>query len=634
MNSARVLFSALFLVASPLSAIAGPADDLSAAIIRDLGAANLTGSAVGTARDAGSDLVLANVTFTSAGARAVTVKIATVTVTGAAPNGVAQKARVVLEGLEATDSSGPVNKAPRVEASSVDGPVAALLATFVSPDPFLAIGSDANLAALTAPSIVIPTMETTRQTAGQARTATWRDTRIEGLAGGKITTMTIAAITTTRGTGDKAEIGRVAISGYDLKAATTNDNATRTLMDGMTIAGMSGSSARGAPFKIETIAIGRMALKPGQKPVAELFESLSAMPRGPLAGIDDQRRAAGVFADLFSRFDIERVEFRKLSGESASGKPIAFDTFALRGIADGKITAIELSGISNIDDTGRNTTIGRMVMEGLDVSGAIDLAREFSAGRYSQGDAFPQRAYPEFRRFALEGTVVKDAAGMSLGELGLFALENGPRIGIVPTRIRARIADFVAPIADAKMAAQLGPIGITDKIKLNADAELEYVESARELRIGGINVALAEAGSLRLTATIGGIERSALEALPRNPEAITTAARAGPLALRYTEEGAVAALIAKLAEDQDVEEDEIVTQLKAQFGAILSQMVPDKGMAARFTRTIGEFLEDPHSLNLSIRPKGDIPFAALGLMMAASPGSIFGLFDVTIEANK
>ena len=87
----------------------------------------------------------------------------------------------------------------------------------------------------------------------------------------------------------------------------------------------------------------------------------------------------------------------------------------------------------------------------------------------------PPTAYPDIRRVVAEDIDVKQGA-TRLAKVGRFEVESGQRIGLVPSRLRAKLTGFEAPITGAQRA-QVAPIGLTNMVKLAAEIDLEYVDT-------------------------------------------------------------------------------------------------------------------------------------------------------------
>jgi hypothetical protein len=636
--SVTLRLSAAFVIAFSTAAAAGPADDLSRAALAGLTALQITGGAVGEARDDGSNVVLGNVTFSSAGAQPIGVKIARVTVTGGVgSNDALSNSRIVLEGLEGTGADGQAYRAERVEIAGAQGSFAAILGGLATREPFFQGASEAAVTGFSAQSIDVPTMTLVRKREARLEQAAYRNLRLNNYQRGKVAETTIASVITTPqdggSQGQRVEIGPSRFLGLDVAAGVKTGNVTTVALEGGELGQISGTSAQNVPFRIERITFGKVSMRPGERSLVALTQTMQEIdPAG--ASEESRRRTMGVVAELFSRLDIERVEMANFSGQTRENLPVSMARFAIAGVAQGRIASIEFGGITAPAQGGQTTTVGRFTLEGIDATGLIALGKDFAEGSYSPGKPVPPTAYPEIRRILAETIEIKERTGVRLAKLDRFEIEAGPRIGLMPTRVRARVTGLEAPVNDARQRAQLAPVGITDKINMAAELEIEYVEAARELRMRTFNVAVNDVGALNLVMTIGGLDRAQIEALPGSAAVLGLSAKAGALRITYTENGGVAALLTHSAQQAGMEEEAFTEQLKAQVGMMVGQFIPDQALATRISEAVGEFLDDPTSLAIAAAPKGDIPLAALAVALRGSPFAALPMFTIQVTANE
>jgi hypothetical protein len=635
-RTAPLRLSAALILAMSAAAHAGPAEDLSKAAAAALAGLQVSGATFGEAREEGSNLVFTGVTFASTGARAVGVKVNRITVTGGASGDSLQSARVLMEGVEGTGSDGPAYRADRVDVTSAQGSLAALLASLAAGEPLFSGSSQAALTGFSAERIDIPSLTITRRQLGRVDEGVYRDVRFNRFARGKIGEITIAGLSTSSSQGNagpKVEIGAIRLTGVDATTAVQTGTTSTVALESGTIEQMRGTNQTGQPFTIERLIIGKITMRPGERSLLAITETMRDID--PSATDDaGRRRSIGAAAEIFSRLDIERIEMVNFKGQSPNNEEIAMERMAFVGLSQGKLGSIEINGMAAPATDGQRTRIARFAIEGIDGSGLVALGKEMSEGRFAQGQTVPPSAYPDIRRILFEGVAVSDRAGRSIGQVGRFEIEAGPRIGLMPTRLRASLTGFEAPVTDPVQRAQLAPLGIEDKISLTSEFEIEYVEAARELRLRNFNITVADVGALTLAMTIGGLERQQIEGLPGTAATLGLAAKAGPLTLSYSEDGGVAALITHTAEQAGVEEDAFTEQLKEQASALIGQFIQDKALAGSIRTAFSTFLDDPNSLTISATPKGDLPLAALGMAARSSPLALLPMLNIQVRANR
>ncbi|QCI66679.1 hypothetical protein [Phreatobacter stygius] len=633
---ATLRLSAAMLLVLTAAAAAGPADDLKGATVSALSGLQIPGAAIGEARDEGSNLVLSNLTFAAAGERPVGVKITRATISGGPVNGDALTgARVQLEGIEGTAADGQAYRLATAEITGAQGSFAALLASFATREPFFSGASENALTKFSADRISVPSMTVTRRRPARTEEATYNTLAISRYAQGKMAELTIAStVISPAEAGRKVESGAMRFVGFDLTAGVRTGGGAFNALDSGTIEQLRGTGANGAPFSIERIAIGRVTMRAGERSLVALSQAFTEVD--PTGSGDDaaSRRSLGAMAEVFARLDFERIEITNFRGQGEGRQAFEMQRFAIAGVTQGKIASIEMGGLVAHERRGQITRIGRFLVENIDASGLVALGKDYGEGRFTPGATPPASAYPDVRRILTEDITVTQATGQPLGSVQRAEIEAGPRIGLMPTRIRARITGFDAPITDARQKVQLAPLGIEDKITLAAELEIEYVEAARELRMRTLNVDVNDVGALNLALNIGGIDRAAVEALPASATLLGLAAKAGRLVLSYKESGGVASFLTHTAEQAGVEEEAFTEQLKMQLTAMVGQFVPDKLLASQITTALATFLDDPNSLVITATPKGDVPLAALAMAAQGSPLALLPMFNVTVEANK
>jgi hypothetical protein len=635
--SASLFLSAAFVIATGSLALAGPADDLSRAAVSGLSSLQISGAAVGEARDEGSNVVLSNVTYSTAGNRAVGVKITRATITGGVGSTDAlSNSRIVLEGVEGTGSDGQSYRIDRAEFAGAQGSFAAILGSLATREPFFQGASEASVTGFSAQSISVPAMTLQRRREARMEQASYSNIRLNDYRQGKIAELTIAGVTTAPAqgqTGTQVQMGASRFVGFDASAGTRAGNTTTVALESGSIEQIRGTNQQGAPFAIDRINFGKVSMRPGERSLVALTQTMQEIdPAG--ASEESRRRTMGVVAELFSRLDIENVEMLGFKGDSAQNQPVAMARFGIRGVSQGRIAAIEFGQLAVTDRTGQATTIGKFSIESIDATGLIALAKDFADGAYSAGKPVPPSAYPDIRRMSMEAVSVKNPAGQNMGTVDRFVVEAGPRIGLMPTRVRAELTGVTAPINDPRQRAQLAPIGLTDKVNLAANLDIEYDEGSRELRLRTVKVEVDDVGTLELALTIGGLDRAQIEQLPASAAVLGLSAKAGRLVLTYTEDGGAAAFITHVARQAGMSEDDFKEQIKQQAGMMIGQFIADKALADSITEAFGEFVDDPSSLAITLTPKGDIPLAALAVALRGSPFAAIPMFNIEIKANE
>ncbi|AVO44242.1 hypothetical protein [Phreatobacter cathodiphilus] len=636
---APLRLSAVLLLAMGSQALAGPADDLSRAAVGAMPSLQMGGAAIGEARDEGGNAVLVNVTFSSTGAVPIGVRIGRATITGApGADGALSNARVLLEDVEGTGADGQGYKLARAEFQGAQGSLAAILGNLATQAPLVQPANEGTATGFSAQAIAGRDLVVTQARQNRQQTVRYGEIALTGYERGRVAELvvrTTQAAPTDGQPGPAASAASIRLNGLDMAAAVRASGPVGVWMESGVVEGISIASPRpGAPpFAIARIAMGKVSLRPGTQSIAALTESMQAL--GPAEDDAARRRQAGLAAEFIERFDMERFEIAGISGQSPEGLPFRIERFVFSGLSQGRLASVAMSGVSAASREGQDTTIGQISVEGIDASGLLALGKDYAAGRFAPGQTMPPQAYPHVARIVLEEVDVKQrGTSQQLAKVGRFEVESGPRVGLMPSRLRAKLTGFEAPITNARQRAQLAPLGLTDSISLGAELEIDYVEGAKELRMRTFNVEVDDVGSLNLVMTVGGLDRGQIEALPGSAAVLGLSAKAGAITLTYTEDGGVANFISHLAGQTGMSEDDFKEQIKTQAQAMVGQFIQDRAVAEQIVEAFGEFLDDPTSLAVTLTPKGDIPLAALAVALRGSPFAAMPMFNIAVKANE
>lgn len=609
------------------AALAGPANDASAALSRDLATLAANAPRVGSARDVGSDIVLTDVAFSFQG----TTRIGQITITGRslAPGGL-DGARVVLENVEGLGVGDAGFRARRMELTNVTGTLAATLMTFAAPEgPLRGPAGDAGRVRVE--RVDVPDMTAIRTQGGQRIETTFSTLSLRGVEGGRVTQLSIAG---ARGPapGGRGEntIGRITAEGVYALAGARRGTGPEVALESATIENLRVVGHRGEPLAMARILIGRVTVQPGEGALHDLTEQLSALAATPLIGLDI--RFFPILARFAERLSIERVQIEDLRSQGARGEGFGIQRFTISDIAGGKVGLIEMVGFSGPDQQGNRTRLGRMAFEGLDASTLLTFAKDLPAS--GAAPKLSWGSYPHLSRALLENVELSSRAGDEIAKLQRAELELGPRVGPVPTRLRMRVSRLDGKITDEAQRRHLRPIGIEDQLSFNGLLDIEYVEDARELQVRDLTLEVADVGKLTLTGIIGGIDRQALAELPESVAHLGLGATLGRLSLAYVEAGGVAALMEHTAEQAGIDEDVLRGSIVRQARATLSQAVPDQALVSRLMRALDAFLEDPKNIAITMTPRADLPLAILGMVAQASPFALIPMLDVAVTANQ
>ncbi len=278
--------------------------------------------------------------------------------------------------------------------------------------------------------------------------AVYRDVRMTNYQRGRVAELAIAGIATNPSegqAGQRIEIGASRFIGLDTAAGVRTGNATSVALESGSLGAIRGAGANGIPFTIDSITFGKVSTRPGERSLVALSQAMQEIDPAS-TNEDSRRRSMGLLAEILARLDIERVEMAGFRGQTEQRQPVVMNRFALAGVSQGKIASFEFAGMQ-VSANNQDTSIGRITVEGIDAPASWRLPRT-SPRAASPGQPVPPTAYPDVRRVLAEDIDVKQAR-TRLAKVGRFEVESGQRIGLVPSRLRAKLTGLEAPITGA-----------------------------------------------------------------------------------------------------------------------------------------------------------------------------------------
>lgn len=196
------------------------------------------------------------------------------------------------------------------------------------------------------------------------------------------------------------------------------------------------------------------------------------------------------------------------------------------------------------------------------------------------------------------------------------------------------LTNLTAPVSilpDDEMRQQLTDLGYSD-LSLTAGLTLSWDTDKGDFRLEDLTLHSRDVGSLSMDVHLGNLPLSIFD----KPEAIENRMMEGTLVsanATYGNEGVVekgfAAQAKKLNQDGD-------TYRKNMAGAVplMLSFLNDKTIQDKFSNPIKDFLNDPKSLILSLKPKAPVPFSILSSFTPDDPAEGFKLVGLDLKANQ
>jgi len=186
-------------------------------------------------------------------------------------------------------------------------------------------------------------------------------------------------------------------------------------------------------------------------------------------------------------------------------------------------------------------------------------------------------------------------------------------------------------IDDPDADAVLGGLGI-EKIVFNQDIHIDWDESTGDVTIDRLVVDLGRFGKASGRMQIGGVPRFVLEN-PENPEALMVTANLKSLELDFENAGVVEATVAMWARNDGTSENEAKTAILLQLLEALTPFA-SKEFLSEVEAELSDFLENPKSFHVTLKPANPLPVAQIAAGFMTSPQTLPQLLGLTIEANQ
>lgn len=308
----------------------------------------------------------------------------------------------------------------------------------------------------------------------------------------------------------------------------------------------------------------------------------------------------------FARFQIQDLKTIEPVGGGAA-KLLVLDK-----LDGGVLAEMRFEGVTG-DSDGRSATFGLFSVSGLDLPTLITLA-------HADDPTDPAIALSGFH--ALSGVTLSDI------EVPLDGSDDAP---LAPARIgRASLSwgDFPAPKAQLpgrilfELKDVTGPIDAEDGEPFNTLAAAGLKEATFSLSLGAVYDAGSQSVSLSpavvevkdafrtaFTARLDNLPASAFA----NEEGLTAALpglNMGPAQLTISDHGLAQLMLQRLAEADGQSVDAYRAQLLELLNEGIAAVAPGAPEAAAVAQAIAQFIRDPKTLEITMTPKGRVPFLA------------------------
>jgi len=177
-----------------------------------------------------------------------------------------------------------------------------------------------------------------------------------------------------------------------------------------------------------------------------------------------------------------------------------------------------------------------------------------------------------------------------------------------------------------------------EKVSLDASFSGTWDDKAGRLDIPAITVGAADMGTLKISATLGGVTPEVVEAMKKaegdqaKQMELIQSLSVEALSVRWDDASLAGRILTMQAKEQGVDTKTYAKQLKLILPAILS-MIGNKDFEKQVASAAGAFLEAPKSLTVSARPKAPVPFGQIMGAAMMAPQSLPTVLGAQVSAN-
>jgi hypothetical protein len=305
-------------------------------------------------------------------------------------------------------------------------------------------------------------------------------------------------------------------------------------------------------------------------------------------------------------------------------------------IDKGRFERISIDGIEGkfmIKEAGAGSlSSGPIVMQDGDFSKMLDAARNgdmldgvAKLGAFSWAGLqmnFPDKDTP------------RTAVGGNLYKIGLASLKGSTTYaGEVPLKSVGALEGmtFVAPLA-SEAGRALASFGY-EKLDVGMTFEGVYDPAKRAYSLNDYTISGVSAGALKFTGAFGGLESKAL--VGEGDERLNALSRGdvSALTLNYVDRGLFGKALGFYASSVGKDVESVRSEWAMLVTGLLPMLMGGDPASLKIAESLGAFVRDPKSLNVSLKAKG-APVRFLDAPTLADPSAFLAKVDVAVTANK
>ncbi len=505
----------------------------------------------------------------------------------------------------------------------------------------------ARLSRLNAATIAIPEATYVQTVGDRSETTTYRGIvarnvvngrigRLEG-AGGAMTS-TLKSARTYEGT-----YGAWSVDSLDLPLSVRlyvdtarPDEKPAPVYANYRMAEVALKTADGQDVRFEAFRSDGLTAMPGAKPMLATVEAM----QGAEGKSDDEKLAISMdLLDQFRAYTLGQTEVIGLIVNGTdNGKTFAMNIRRLGFSVDAAIN-LSIEG-TTIEGPQAKVAIGAMTLKDVFLSDAFASLGTVAVGPAAAAKIDPASFIPRFSRFEISGFSAEapDAAQPERRnrlDLRQFAVDAWGHAGPVPTGLAVRFDNLKveglerSQNENVRRLVAMGYRAIDVSLRLDA----AWDEAKKELSIRELTAEGADMGTMRVSGTLGDVDKDVFSTDPTVAQIAAMAATARKLAVEVEDRGLFNRWLADHARQVKRKPDE----LRVEYGGAAIALVPailGPGEGARAAgAAIGRFIARPGKLSLSAATKDGIGLGLADLALVSDPAAIGRRLDITARAE-
>jgi hypothetical protein len=254
-----------------------------------------------------------------------------------------------------------------------------------------------------------------------------------------------------------------------------------------------------------------------------------------------------------------------------------------------------------------------------------------------QAEVTERQKIRPFRSLAMTGIGINGEGLAAPVEVATANLEVGEIADTTPTGITASATGVRLPASLIGTSIVGVIVGMLNYTEFTADISLdaEYDDVANSAILNELAVDVQTVGKLTAAGTATNFSiRGLSDPDPDAAQAARSAARLQALSVRVDNAGFVERMLAMQAEMLGGTADDVRKQIVDGALPFALSFVKNEEFRTLFRAEIGEFLQDPRSLTLTIAPKEPVPLGQVARTILRAPLTLPDLLAPTVAANE